>query len=44
MPNLVKVVENGVFGKLHTTSDPNCPRVYYTIFTSDLIEFLYHGT
>ncbi len=34
LPNLAKVIENGAHGKLRTTSAPNCPRVYSTIFTS----------
>jgi predicted AlkP superfamily phosphohydrolase/phosphomutase len=34
MPNLAKMIENGVSGKLQTTSDPNCPKVYSAIFTS----------
>src|ERR1700686_3078772 len=34
MPNLAKMMENGVSGKLQTTSDPNCPKVYSAIFTS----------
>lgn len=34
MPNLQKVVENGVSGKLKTVSAPNCPKVYSTIATS----------
>lgn len=34
MPNLANMMENGVSGKLQTTSDPNCPKVYSSIFTS----------
>jgi predicted AlkP superfamily phosphohydrolase/phosphomutase len=34
MPNLAKLMENGVSGKLQTTSTPNCPKVYSSIFTS----------
>lgn len=34
MPNLAKVIERGVHGKLRTLSAPNCPKVYSTIFTS----------
>jgi predicted AlkP superfamily phosphohydrolase/phosphomutase len=34
MPNLANMMENGVSGKLQTTSDPNCPKVYSAIFTS----------
>lgn len=34
LPNLAKVINQGVHGKLRTVSMPNCPRVYSTIFTS----------
>lgn len=34
MPNLQRVMENGVSGKLRTVSAPNCPKVYATLFTS----------
>jgi predicted AlkP superfamily phosphohydrolase/phosphomutase len=34
LPNLAKVIKNGTYGKLRTVSEPNCPRVYSTIFTS----------
>jgi predicted AlkP superfamily phosphohydrolase/phosphomutase len=34
MPNLQRVIDNGVSGKLRTVSAPNCPKVYSTIFTS----------
>ena len=34
MPNLANMMENGVSGKLQTTSEPNCPKVYSSIFTS----------
>jgi predicted AlkP superfamily phosphohydrolase/phosphomutase len=34
LPNLAKVIKNGTYGKLRTVSDPNCPRVYSTMFTS----------
>jgi predicted AlkP superfamily phosphohydrolase/phosphomutase len=34
MPNLANMMENGISGKLQTTSDPNCPKVYSSIFTS----------
>lgn len=34
MPNLAKVIKNGVYGKLRTVDAPNCPRVYSTLFTS----------
>jgi predicted AlkP superfamily phosphohydrolase/phosphomutase len=33
LPNLAKVVNNGVYGKLQTVSSPNCPKVYSTINT-----------
>ena len=33
MPNLAKVIENGVSGKLKTVSSPNCPKVYTAIET-----------
>ncbi len=36
MPHLAAMMENGVSGKLQTTSDPNCPKVYSSIFTSTL--------
>ena len=34
LPNLAKVIKNGVHGKLRTLNAPNCPRVYSTMFTS----------
>jgi predicted AlkP superfamily phosphohydrolase/phosphomutase len=34
MPNLAKVIDHGVSGKLRTTSAPVCPKVYSAIFTS----------
>lgn len=34
MPNLKKVLDNGTFGKLKTTSAPNCPKVFTTFATS----------
>jgi predicted AlkP superfamily phosphohydrolase/phosphomutase len=34
LPNLSRVVKNGVHGKLRTVDSPNCPRVYSTMFTS----------
>ena len=34
LPNLAKIVKNGVHGKLRTVDSPNCPRVYSTMFTS----------
>lgn len=34
MPNLARVIDNGVHGKLKTLSAPNCPKVYTAIATS----------
>jgi len=34
LPNLARVIKNGVHGKLRTVDAPNCPRVYSTMFTS----------
>jgi predicted AlkP superfamily phosphohydrolase/phosphomutase len=34
MPNLAKVIERGVAGKLRTTASPVCPKVYSVMFTS----------
>ena len=34
MPNLQSVITRGAYGKLRTTTAPNCPRVYSTLFTS----------
>jgi predicted AlkP superfamily phosphohydrolase/phosphomutase len=34
LPNLAKVIEHGVAGKLRTTAAPVCPKVYSSIFTS----------
>lgn len=34
MPNLAKIAERGVYGKLRTLSAPNCPKVYATVATS----------
>jgi len=34
LPNLTRVVENGVSGYLRTIGSPNCPKVYTTLFTS----------
>jgi len=34
LPNLSRVIKNGVHGKLRTVDAPNCPRVYSTMFTS----------
>ena len=34
LPNLAKIIKNGVHGKLRTVDAPNCPRVYSTMFTS----------
>ena len=33
LPNLQKVISNGVYGKLQTVSAPNCPKVYSTIYS-----------
>lgn len=34
LPNLFKIIRDGVYGKLRTVPAPNCPRVFSTIFTS----------
>lgn len=34
LPNLAKLIQRGVYGKLRTLSAPNCPKVYTTIATS----------
>jgi predicted AlkP superfamily phosphohydrolase/phosphomutase len=34
MPNLSRVLHNGVYGKLRTVGSPNCPKVYSAIATS----------
>jgi predicted AlkP superfamily phosphohydrolase/phosphomutase len=34
LPNLAKLIQKGVYGKLQTLSAPNCPKVYTTIATS----------
>ena len=34
MPNLDKLIHEGVYGKLRTLPAPNCPKVYTTIATS----------
>src|SRR5437899_935250 len=34
MPNLAKLMANGVSGSLRTLSAPNCPKAYTTIQTS----------
>lgn len=34
MPNLARLIENGISGKLKTVSAPNCPKAYSTIATS----------
>jgi len=34
MPNLAKLIHEGVYGKLRTLPAPNCPKVYTTIATS----------
>jgi predicted AlkP superfamily phosphohydrolase/phosphomutase len=36
MPNLARVLDRGVFGKLRTLSAPNCPKVYSALETSAL--------
>ena len=33
MPNLRRVVEKGVYGKLRTISAPNCPKIFTTFLT-----------
>jgi predicted AlkP superfamily phosphohydrolase/phosphomutase len=35
MPNLQKVIDNGISAKLKTVPAPNCPKVYSTIATSN---------
>jgi predicted AlkP superfamily phosphohydrolase/phosphomutase len=50
MPNLARVIERGVSGKLRTVSAPNCPKVYSVLATSAPSEengitgFLVQGT
>src|SRR5579884_876822 len=50
MPNLDKLIHEGVYGKLRTLPAPNCPKVYTTIATSTTPEqngitgFLVGGT
>ena len=34
LPNLARVIDQGVHGKLRTLSAPNCPKVYSAIATS----------
>ncbi len=34
LPNLARLINSGVYGKLRTVSGPNCPKVYTTIATS----------
>ena len=34
LPDLARVIKNGVHGKLRTVDAPNCPRVCSTMFTS----------
>jgi predicted AlkP superfamily phosphohydrolase/phosphomutase len=34
LPNLAKLIQSGVYGKLQTLSAPNCPKIYTTIATS----------
>ncbi len=49
MPNLARVIEQGVSGKLRTISAPNCPKIYSVFETSTPPEengitgFLVHG-
>src|SRR5215469_2245901 len=50
MPNLAKVIEQGVSGKMRTISAPNCPKIYSIFETSTppqengITGFLVHGT
>jgi predicted AlkP superfamily phosphohydrolase/phosphomutase len=50
MPNLARVIDRGVSGKLRTVSAPNCPKVYSVFETSTPPEengitgFIVHGT
>lgn len=50
MPNLARVIERGVSGKLRTVSAPNCPKVYSVFATSappeenGITGFVVHGT
>ena len=50
MPNLARVIEQGVSGKLRTISAPNCPKIYSVFETSTPPEengitgFIVHGT
>ncbi len=50
MPNLARVIERGVSGKLRTISAPNCPKVYSVFATSappeenGITGFVVHGT
>jgi predicted AlkP superfamily phosphohydrolase/phosphomutase len=34
LPNLAKVIQRGIYGKMRTLSAPNCPKVYSSIATS----------
>jgi predicted AlkP superfamily phosphohydrolase/phosphomutase len=34
LPNLARIIQRGVYGKLQTLSAPNCPKVYTAIATS----------
>lgn len=34
LPNLARVIERGVYGKMRTLSAPNCPKIYSAIATS----------
>jgi predicted AlkP superfamily phosphohydrolase/phosphomutase len=50
MPNLARVIERGISGKMRTISAPNCPKIYSIFETSTPPEengitgFLVHGT
>ncbi len=50
MPNLARVIERGVSGKMRTISAPNCPKIYSIFETSTPPEengitgFIVHGT
>src|SRR5262249_36212887 len=50
MPNLARVIERGVSGKLRTISAPNCPKVYAVFALSappeenGITGFVFHGT
>ena len=50
MPNLARVIERGISGKMRTISAPNCPKIYSIFETSTPPEengitgFIVHGT